>query len=931
MLRDYELALSNYRLISTDYKLDKAWKRYAAVQEMMGAAYFMLNHSWKESEHCMENAFNTYLKNVPAGHQNATRCGLWWVEMLKTRDQFKEAAGVYFLIAGEESLHSAVMLEQASYCYLYSKPPMLRKYGFHLVLSGNQYKKSDQIKHAIRTYRRAVSVFKGTTWSYIKDHVHFHIGQWYAFLGLYDAAVIHMLEVLMCSHQSKTTQELFFKNFLNFFQKTGKACELLKLPLPIIDASSLKVVFEDHRTYASSAAVSVTESLWRSFEEEVIPSLSTARTNWLEVQSKFTSRRPKESNICVVGEIIEVGVEFKNPLQISIPLTGISLICELSERSDDGQTDANITGGMLNDQDSKLAADRLLNSSASVVLSDVDCVLEGGSTTMVKLIVTPREEGILKIVGVKWKISGSVSGCYNFVANPMKKKTTTRTRKHMHSFSDNLKFAVIKSLPKLEGLIHSIPERVYAGELRYLTLELSNKSEVAVKNLKMKISHPRFLNFGSAEHFDINYPACLQKITGSKRSGPMPMQREGSDSVFLFPNDNVIRKGSSLSWPLWFHAAVPGSVSLYIVLYYEIEDIECSMKYRTLRMFHNMEVLPAIDVSFQLSPQPSTPQKFLVRMDVTNQTSSEDFQMDQLSSLGNQWEISMIDPLFHPPLLMSGQAFSCFFMLKRHEKSGDSEEISSLHSPIGGDVKLSTKDDDDSLFDVSLSPLSDFHNCERLYQEKQSEGGSHTVDFILISHQVHNKNNPGVSHSPCFLSNHACHCSILGSSPISWVIDGPHEIFHDFSASFCEVSLKMTLYNSSKTVASIRINTMDSSHLGDSGSVFSNQEGWYNVPLENAIKVTSDVRGTILKSLLWESAHPTIWSASSSTKLQLGPGSMAEIPLQVCVFCPGTYDLSNYAVQWNLQPLGAQQNPESRPSSGTCPGYPYYLTVISSS
>lgn len=32
MLRDYELALSNYRLISTDFKLDKAWKRYAGVQ-----------------------------------------------------------------------------------------------------------------------------------------------------------------------------------------------------------------------------------------------------------------------------------------------------------------------------------------------------------------------------------------------------------------------------------------------------------------------------------------------------------------------------------------------------------------------------------------------------------------------------------------------------------------------------------------------------------------------------------------------------------------------------------------------------------------------------------------------------------------------------------------------------------------------------------
>lgn len=37
------------------------------------------------------------------------------------------------------------MLEQASYCYLLSKPPMLHKYGFHLVLSGERYKKSDQV------------------------------------------------------------------------------------------------------------------------------------------------------------------------------------------------------------------------------------------------------------------------------------------------------------------------------------------------------------------------------------------------------------------------------------------------------------------------------------------------------------------------------------------------------------------------------------------------------------------------------------------------------------------------------------------------------------------------------------------------------------------------------------------------------------------
>lgn len=61
----------------------------------------------------------------------------------------------------------------------------------------------------------------------------------------------------------------------------------------------------------------------------------------------------------------------------------------------------------------------------------------------VRLTVTPREEGILKIVGVKWKLSGFVTGCYNFITSPVK-KTAVRKRKQKRSSTDNLKFVVIK-------------------------------------------------------------------------------------------------------------------------------------------------------------------------------------------------------------------------------------------------------------------------------------------------------------------------------------------------------------------------------------------------------------------------------------------------------------------------------------------------------
>ena len=48
----------------------------------------------------------------------------------------------------------------------------------------------------------------------IPDHIH----RWYAFLGLFDVAINHIMEVLDCSHQSKTMQELFLRDFFQIVQ-----------------------------------------------------------------------------------------------------------------------------------------------------------------------------------------------------------------------------------------------------------------------------------------------------------------------------------------------------------------------------------------------------------------------------------------------------------------------------------------------------------------------------------------------------------------------------------------------------------------------------------------------------------------------------------------------------------------------------------------
>ncbi|CAN8256112.1 unnamed protein product [Cochlearia groenlandica] len=917
MLYDYELALSSYRLISTDYKLDKAWKHYAGVQEMMGLAYFISDQSKKEAEYCMENAFNTYMKLGKSGFQNATRCGLRWAEMLKARDQHKEAASVYFRICGEEPLHAAVMLEQASYCFVLTKPAMLHKYGFHLVLSGDHYKNCDQVNHAIRTYRSAISVYESSTWSHIKDHVYFHIGQWYAIVGMHDVAVRNMLKVLDCGYQAKATQEIFLRDFFDVVKKTGMKHEVVGLQLPVINMPSLQVIYEDHRTYASKSSALVEESIWQSLEDDIIPSLNSGKSNWLELQSKLLPKKYKESNVCVAGESVKVDLEFMNPLLISTSITSVSLICELTSTSDE------LKSGKLGTTTSGFP---------SFTLSEVDFTLGGGEKKLVRLTVTPSEEGILKIVGVRWGLSGSLVGVHYFQSVPVKAKTGKGRKKNKLTPANSLEFLVIKSLPRLDGSINHLPEKLHAGDLRYLVLELKNMSEFPIKNLKMKISHPRCISPANhEEESKPEIPDCLKK--GNEQNA-VHCETNRTSSVFAFPKDVSLQGDRSLRWPLWLRAAIPGTMSLYFTIYYEMENVSSIMKYRTLRMHYNLQVLPSLETTFEITPSPSRLQEFLVRMDIVNRANSDSFHIHQLSTVGCRWGITLLQPvdtILSSKSLLAGQALSCFFMLKDCKKSGTEEEETISLPPSQTDVKLFTQDDDEKLFDIVNSPLASFHESERSSQGASDQINPNTVDFIVISHLEKSNDPSAVSDAPTILSHHSCHNRITSSNPLSWSLDGPKTIHHDFSTSLCEIKLKMVIRNTSDGLSSVTINTFDSLPDASAPAPSSgNQSGWRYVPtVTEEMKLTSDVMGSsrlVKPASSLESSPPFIWSGLSSTKVRIPPLSTSEIPLQISVFSPGIYNLSSYKLNWEISEHGKA----SPSSSGTCQGYPYHLTVLQS-
>ncbi|GKC19796.1 ribonuclease H-like domain-containing protein [Tanacetum coccineum] len=125
----------------------------------------------------------------------------------------------------------------------------------------------------------------------------------------------------------------------------------------------------------------------------------------------------------------------------------------------------------------------------------------------------------------------------------------------------------------------------------------------------------------------------------------------------------------------------------------------------------------------------------------------------------------------------------------------------------------------------------------------------------------------------------------------------------------------MTLHNSSNYIASVRINTFDSPP-GSSPS--GNKVGWHDMsspPIDVRVPAP-DITGTSTgKAVSLESVPPFIWSGSSTTRVKLEPNSTTEVFLLVTTFAPGTYDLSNYTVSWNLQESNDAQEKE-----GTCQG-----------
>ena len=65
---------------------------------------------------------------------------------------------------------------------------------------------------------------------------------------------------------------------------------------------------------------------------------------------------------------------------------------------------------------------------------------------------------------------------------------------------------VVSPMPLLEVSFPSLGPDLYHGEVKKFKISFKNIGEVALTNLKVKISHPSFFVFGPNEYLDLPFP-----------------------------------------------------------------------------------------------------------------------------------------------------------------------------------------------------------------------------------------------------------------------------------------------------------------------------------------------------------------------------------------------------------------------------------------
>lgn len=704
MVGIYSLAYQAYHTAKRDFNTDQAWLYYAAALEMAALAAFMANEPTKKTFDYMEESINTYL-NTCKLPQFATRATILSVECLKSRQLHGQAAHQLNRMTSEESdLRSALLLEQAAYCFLdgatgastadsSSNTCLVRKYAFHMVLAGHRYSKATQRRHSLRCYMQAQEMYRARGWHFAEDHIHYTIGRQANGTGRLDEALESYSMLLTGqSRQSPQQQQTFLTDYLNIyntFLEKNDGTKVPVLPLPLIDKESVKVLLGPATPVRSAGKVS---ALGVTFAEED----ATARLKWNKLEEMIVQEaqgslpltfRPfvtlftndNISNIhptAVLGEPIKVAVKLHNPLQILLHLTDVYLVWSFTSSND-----VTITNEINGDKDEH-QQQHASTMKTHVVLS---IALQANASQELVLHVTPLSTGQLRLRGICYSIlsmanistsdssskidavaqvtSSTVRGVRLFdLQGPKVKKKEYMTPDWRAD--RRLTINVVPTAPCLQVSFGELASSdLLRNETQRIPVEMRNIGSIPIQRVFLATSVPQLLSscdMPLGRHDKRRYqsvdlstvmdaPALREREARTNHViGPLPLDDSGVDQTDAGSTAGVLLPGHSRNITLWLRAPdIIGPTVVDLFVYYESVDAQVVPRYRIVRHIWHLVIQDSISLlaTIKSSSNSTEVEQMTIRVNATNMNMvhhavSTEISLLSISLLAKNWVLS---------------------------------------------------------------------------------------------------------------------------------------------------------------------------------------------------------------------------------------------------------------------------------------------------
>ncbi|OAD58182.1 Trafficking protein particle complex subunit 8 [Eufriesea mexicana] len=599
MFGHYSLAYQTYHSAKRDFSADQAWLYYAGALEMAALSAFMQGETNRKTIEYMDDAILTYSTTCKMP-QFATRATLLSAECLKGRSLHGEAAKQLIRMTSEDSdLRSALLLEQAAYCFI--GPKMMRKYAFHAVLAGHRFSKAGQRKHSLRCYQQAYQVYSGRGWSLAEDHIHFTIGRQAASLKQISEAVKAFEKLLNASSKQPATQQaIFLREFLhihNLLLQEGLSNhqELPILPLPLIDSNDIKVFYGpiaksyENNIPASHVSFDIDEcddAKWSKMEEMLITEAQGSAPMifrpTVALYSKTSNNSIKPN--AVLNEPVHFFIELCNPLRISLPLSNVALLWSFTSAN------RNVTNEIKSSETLKLVETEVIEK----------IILQPSSKQNITLYLIPKEVGELKILGLSYNLSNpkhiidppiinptvAITGKRLFkIRGPRLKNIKEKPGTNIYGIDYRLEMNIIEKAPFMQIFFSKFSPEMICGEIQKIDVILKNVGNSPLSNIYLASTDAKLFSLGD-EHINV------QERYMVKRSNRLVLK------IPLSSSNDILTVGETHIIPFWIQAPYEKGIHcLDLLFYYENIDTKSMIKHRLCRHTWHFTVFDSIQIS----------------------------------------------------------------------------------------------------------------------------------------------------------------------------------------------------------------------------------------------------------------------------------------------------------------------------------------------